>query len=81
MVQNYLKEGKYTDGLRDEYCLFGDIINGKVPDRANEEEFVISSSHGIALSDVALGHLILQKAEKENVGVILPLMREIDILR
>ena len=81
LVQNYLKEGKYTDGLRDEYCLLGDIINSKAPGRANEEEFVISSSHGIALSDVALGHLILQKAERENVGVILPLMRQVDILR
>ncbi|MBQ2063023.1 MAG: ornithine cyclodeaminase family protein [Firmicutes bacterium] len=81
LVQTYLRDGKYTDGVPDEYCLLGDIINGKVPGRANEEEFVITSSHGIALSDVAVADIVLKKAEEKGVGQILTLMEEEDILR
>ena len=81
LVQTYLRDGKYTDGVPDEYCLLGDIINGKVPGRANEEEFVITSSHGIALSDVAVADIVLKKAEEKSVGQILTLMEEEDILR
>ena len=81
LVQNYLADGKYTDGLNEEHELLGDIINGKAVGRASEEEFVISSSHGIALSDVAVGQMILEKAEAQNVGTVLPLMKEIDIIR
>ena len=68
LVQTYLRDGKYTDGVPDEYCLLGDIINGKVPGRANEEEFVITSSHGIALSDVAVADIVLKKAEEKASG-------------
>ena len=39
------------------------------------------SSHGIALSDVAVGKMILEKAEAQGVGTMLTLMEEADILR
>ena len=81
LVQTYLKDGKYTDGLREEHQLLGDIVTGKTIGRANEEEFVISSSHGVALSDVALGRLILEKAEAMGAGIMLPLMENNDMLR
>ena len=61
--------------------ILGDIINGKAVGRANEDEFVITSSHGIALSDVAVGKMILEKAEAQNVGTMLSLMEETDSLR
>ena len=83
LVDTYLKDGKYTDGLPpvEDQLILGDIINGVVPGRVSEEEFVITSSHGIALSDVAVGQMILKKAEEQGVGVMLPLMEEADILR
>ncbi len=81
LVQTYLRDGKYTDGVPDEYCLLGDIINGTVPGRESEDEFVITSSHGIALSDVAVAEMILQKADENGAGQILTLMEEEDILR
>lgn len=81
LVQTYLRDGKYTDGLPDEYCLLGDIINGTVPGRESEDEFVITSSHGIALSDVAVAEMILRKADEKGAGQILTLMEEEDILR
>ena len=76
-----MADGKYTDGLPEEQLLLGDIINGDAVGRANEEEFVIASSHGIALSDVAVGQMILRKAEELDVGIMLPLMEQSDILR
>ncbi len=81
LVQTYLQDGKYTDGLPQEYQILGDIINGDALGRADENEFVITSSHGVALSDVAVGQMILEKAEKAGVGTMLTLMEEVDILR
>ena len=52
--------------------ILGKVINGDACGRANEEEFVIASSHGIAISDVAVGNMILKKAEEKNVGTMLP---------
>ncbi len=81
LVQNYLQEGKYTDGLREEHALLGEIINGTACGRASEDEFVIASSHGICISDVAVGHLFLKRAEERGIGTMLTLMEENDILR
>ena len=68
-------------GRKDTLIILGDIINGKRSGRASEDEFVITSSHGIALSDVALGKMILERAEAQGVGTVLTLMEETDIIR
>ena len=84
LVKCYLDDGKYTDGLDkfvNNHQILGQVINGTACGRANQEEFVIASSHGIAISDVAVGQLILRKAEAQNIGTMLPLMEENDILR
>ena len=83
LVNTYLLDGKYTDGLPpvENQLLLGDIINGVAPGRVSEEEFVITSSHGIALSDVAVGKIILDRAQAQGIGTMLTLMEENDILR
>lgn len=84
LVKCYLDDGKYTDGLDkfvNNHQILGKVINGDACGRANEDEFVIASSHGIAISDVAVGNMILKKAEEKNVGTMLPLLQEVDILR
>lgn len=83
LVKQYLADGKYTDGLPadEDLIILGDIITGKRCGRASEDEFVITSSHGIALSDVALGRMILERAEAQGVGTVLTLMEESDIIR
>ena len=81
LVQCYLADGKYTDGLNDEYQILGKIINGEAVGRASEDEFVIASSHGISISDVAVGDLILRRAEERGIGTVLTLMEESDIIR
>ncbi len=84
LVKCYLDDGKYTDGLDkfvNNHQILGQVINGQACGRANEDEFVIASSHGIAISDVAVGDMILKSAEKKNIGTMLPLFEENDILR
>lgn len=81
LVETYNRDGKYTDGLPDKIYTIGEIINGTVPGRLNDDEFVIASSHGVALSDVMLAQMIYDKAVELNVGVILPLLREGDIIQ
>lgn len=81
LVQCYLADGKYTDGLNDEYQILGKIINGDAVGRASEDEFVIASSHGISISDVAVGDLILRRAQERGIGTVLTLMEENDIIR
>jgi ornithine cyclodeaminase/alanine dehydrogenase-like protein (mu-crystallin family) len=84
LVKCYLNDGKYTDGLDkfiNNHQILGKVINGQACGRANEDEFVIASSHGIAISDVAVGDMILKTAEKKNIGTMLPLFEENDILR
>ena len=39
------------------------------------------NGNGIALSDVAVGKMILEKAEAQGVGTMLTLMEEADIIR
>lgn len=81
LCQDYLEAGKYTDGLPEEYKLLGKIINGEVSGRDSDDEFVIASSHGISISDVAVGNLVLKVAAEKGVGQMLTLMEEVDILR
>ena len=81
LVRTYERDGKYTDGLPEKLVTVGEIINGDEPGRLNDEEFVIASSHGVALSDVILAQMIYDKAQELQVGVLLPLLREGDIIR
>lgn len=81
LVQTYNRDGKYTDGLPEKLYTIGEIINGDAVGRLNDDEFVIASSHGVALSDVMLAQMIYDKAQEMNVGVVLPLLREGDIIR
>ncbi|HOG00527.1 MAG TPA: hypothetical protein PKW29_05390 [Clostridia bacterium] len=81
LVETYLADGKYTDGLPETYYTIGEVINGTVPGRANDDEYIISSCHGIALSDVAVAQMIYDRANEKKVGIVLPFMHDIDILR
>ena len=81
LVETYNRDGKYTDGLPEKICTIGEIINGDAPGRLNDDEFVIASSHGVALSDVVLAQMIYDRAQENHVGVVLPLLREGDIIR
>ena len=81
LVETYNQDGKYTDGLPEKIYTLGEIINGAVPGRLSDDEFVIASSHGVALSDVILAQMIYDRAKDLGIGEFLPLLREGDIIR
>ena len=81
LVETYNQDGKYTDGLPEKIYTLGEIINGTVPGRLSDDEFVIASSHGVALSDVILAQMIYDRAKDLGIGEFLPLLREGDINR
>ena len=81
LVETYNHDGKYTDGLPDTIFTIGEIVNGDAPGRLNDDEFVIASSHGVAISDVMLAQMIYDNAKEDGLGVELPLLREGDIIR
>ena len=81
LVETYYRDGKYTDGLPEKIYTIGEIINGDAPGRLNDDEFVIASSHGVALSDVILAQMIYDKATERGVGEFLTILRQGDIIR
>ena len=49
------------------------MIAGAATGRMSEEEITVFDSTGIALQDLASAAVILQKAEKQNMGTVVEL--------
>jgi ornithine cyclodeaminase len=47
----------------------GEIVAGKKPGRESEGETILLWHRGLSLSDIALGHAMLAKAEKSGLGM------------
>ncbi|AFD01159.1 L-alanine dehydrogenase [Methanocella conradii HZ254] len=47
----------------------GEVIIGRVPGRTSDDEITIFDSTGLGIQDVAVGHVVYEKALKENVGI------------
>lgn len=58
----------------DIYAELGEIIVGNKKGRTNESEITIFDSTGLAILDVAVGHLIYRKALVKNVGTMIKLL-------
>ncbi len=61
----------WRQGLLDEKKLagtIGDVITGRVPGRTSDEEITIFDSTGLGIQDVAVGHLVYERALRENIG-------------
>jgi ornithine cyclodeaminase len=46
----------------------GEIVAGRKPGREREDETILFWHRGLSLSDIALGHAILEKAKRLEVG-------------
>ena len=46
----------------------GEIVAGRKPGRESEAERILFWHRGLSLSDIALGHAMLEKAKKLGVG-------------
>jgi alanine dehydrogenase len=46
----------------------GEIVAGKKPGRANDSETILFWHRGLSITDIALGHALLEKAKREGIG-------------
>jgi ornithine cyclodeaminase len=64
--------GKLTD--KHIYAEIGQIVCGAKSGRERDDERILFWHRGFAISDIVLGHAIHARAEKEGVGIMLPLL-------
>ena len=50
------------------YAEMGQIVAGLKPGRETEDERILFWHRGLSLSDIALGHAMLEKAKQLGVG-------------
>ena len=59
---------EFPGGIPPVYATIGDIIAGKKAGRESAEERIIAIPIGMAICDIALGHLVYQRASARGVG-------------
>lgn len=65
-LRRHVESGKLSEkNLHGELC---EIVAGKKPGRANDQETILFWHRGLSLSDIALGHAMLEKAGRLGVG-------------
>ena len=57
-----------SDTLYAELC---EIVAGKKPGRENDDERILFWQRGLSINDIALGHLICEKARLRGIGAVL----------
>jgi alanine dehydrogenase len=65
-LRAHVDAGKLSE--RTLHAEMGEIVAGKKPGREREDETILFWHRGLSLSDIALGHAILEKAKRLEVG-------------
>ena len=71
-----IESGRLTDAHI--HAEIGQIVCGAKSGRENPDERILFWHRGFAISDIALGHDIHMRAEKENIGTMLPLLEAVE---
>jgi len=59
---------EFPGGIPPVYSTIGDIVAGKKQPRHNAQERIIAIPIGMAICDIALGHVVLARAREKGVG-------------
>jgi ornithine cyclodeaminase len=65
-LRAHVEAGKLSEQTL--YGELGEIVAGRKPGRQSDDETNLFWHRGLSLSDIALGHAILQKAERLGLG-------------
>lgn len=76
-TMSYTTGGAFTGGLPKFYCQLGELVEGK-PGRENDQERILAFNIGFAAEDISLGQFIYEKALKQQIGRMLPIMEQQD---
>jgi ornithine cyclodeaminase len=65
-LRAHVEAGKLSEAtLHAEMC---EIVAGRKPGRQHDEETILFWHRGLSLSDIALGHAMLEKATRVGIG-------------
>ena len=64
----------YYAPLPDIYGQLGEIVVGEKPGRENREERIIDFNVGVAIHDVLMAAVVLDRAKEKGLGTLLPFM-------
>lgn len=65
-LRRHVDEGKITEDTL--HAELGQIVAGLKPGRENDEETILLWHRGLSLTDIALGHAMLEKAARLGIG-------------
>ena len=65
-LRAHVDAGKLSDATL--HAELGEIVAGRKPGRASDAETILLWHRGLSLSDIALGHAMLEKAKRLGVG-------------
>ena len=65
-MRQHVNAGKLTEATL--HAEMGQIVAGLKPGRESAEETILFWHRGLSLSDIALGHAMLEKGKKLGVG-------------
>lgn len=68
-LRAHVDAGKLSDATL--HAELGEIVAGRKPGRASDAETILLWHRGLSLSDIALGHAMLEKAKRLGVGQVL----------
>ena len=65
-LRRHVDEGKLHEGNL--HAELGQIVAGLKPGRENDAERILFWHRGLSITDIALGHAMLEKAKKTGIG-------------
>lgn len=65
-LRAHVDQGKLTEDTL--YAELGEIAAGRKPGRERDDETILFWHRGLSLSDIALGHMMLEKAKSMGIG-------------
>jgi alanine dehydrogenase len=65
-LRAHVEAGKLSEATL--YAEMGEIVAGRKPGREHEDETILFWHRGLSLSDIALGHVMLEKAARRGIG-------------
>ena len=68
MTEDGQPDPEFPGGLPEIYATIGEVVTGRKPARTSSTERIVAIPIGMAICDVALGHLTFRKATERGTG-------------
>ncbi len=69
-LRQHVDSDRLTEGNL--HAELGQIVAGRKPGRERDDETILLWHRGLSITDIALGHAMLEKAKRQSIGTRLP---------